>query len=225
MPDAAEVLAQLRGMRDEENLAGMGRFGIETSHALGISVTDLRKIARALGRDHDLAAGLWAGEIHEARILASMVDEPAKVTRTQMERWVKAFDSWDLCDQVCMNLFDRTPYAWDKAEEWAGRRAEFVKRAAFSLMASLAAHDKSAPDDRFLPFLAAIEHEAWDDRNFVKKGVNWALRGIGKRNRSLHALAVATAERIGEQDTPSAHWVARDALTELRSEKVLARLS
>ncbi|MCJ7832376.1 MAG: DNA alkylation repair protein, partial [Actinobacteria bacterium] len=192
--------------------------------ALGISVTDLRKIARRLGRDHGLAADLWKSGIHEARILAALVDEPSKVTQAQAERWVKTFDSWDLCDQVCANLFDRTPFAYEMAVEWPGREPEFVKRAGFSLMAALASHDKTARDTTLAAFLPVIEREAWDDRNFVKKAVNWALRGIGKSNLALNAAAIECAERIAGQDSRSARWIARDALRELASEKVQSRL-
>ena len=222
--DAEGVLAELRGMGSQRNREGMSRYGIRVDDALGISVTDLRKLAKGLGRDHRLAGDLWKSGIHEARILAALVDEPMKVTPAQTERWVKAFDSWDLCDQVCMNLFDRTPFAYDKVVEWAAREPEFVKRAAFALIASLASHDKKASDAELAAFLPLIEREAWDDRNFVKKAANWALRGIGKRNAALNAKAIACAERIAGQDSRSARWIARDALRELTSEKVQARL-
>lgn len=220
----ASVLAELRGMESEHNREGMARYGIRVDNALGISVTDLRKIARRLGRDHVLAADLWRSGIHEARILAALTDEPSKVTPAQAERWVRAFDSWDLCDQVCSNLFDRTPFAYEKAEVWAGRGPEFVKRAGFTMMAVLASHDKKAEDAKLAAFLPMIEREAWDDRNFVKKAVNWALRGIGKRNLVLNAAAIECAERIADQDSRSARWIARDALRELTSEKVRGRL-
>lgn len=222
--DAEGVLAELRGMGSQRNREGMSRYGIRVDDALGISVTDLRKVAKGLGRDHRLAADLWKSGIHEARILAALVDEPMKVTPAQTERWVKAFDSWDLCDQVCMNLFDRTPFAYEKVVEWAAREPEFVKRAAFALIASLASHDKKASDAELAAFLPLIEREAWDDRNFVKKAASWALRGIGKRNAALNAKAIACAERIAGQDSRSARWIARDALRELTSEKVQSRL-
>ena len=222
--DAEGVLAELRGMGSQRNREGMSRYGIRVDDALGISVTDLRKLAKGLGRDHRLAGDLWKSGIHEARILAALVDEPMKVTPAQTERWVKAFDSWDLCDQVCMNLFDRTPFAYDKVVEWAAREPEFVKRAAFALIASLASHDKKASDSKLAALLPLVEREAWDDRNFVKKAVNWALRGIGKRNATLNAEAIACAERIAGQDSRPARWIARYALRELTSEKVQARL-
>lgn len=194
----------------------MRRFGINVDRALGVSVTDLRRIARGLGKDHALARGLWASGIHEARILAALVEEPDRVTEAQAERWVRSFDSWDLCDQVCGNLFDRTPFAFEKAAAWAGREREFEKRAGFALMAMLAVHRRDAPDDAFLPFLKLIEREAHDGRNFVKKAVNWALRQIGKRSPRLREAALLTAGRIRDQGTPSARWIASDALRELQ---------
>ncbi len=195
----------------------MGRFGINVQRALGVSVTDLRKIARRLGRDHAVARGLWATGIHEARILAALVEEPAKVAEAQAERWVKSFDSWDLCDQVCGNLLDRTRFAFEKAAAWAGREREFEKRAGFALMAILAVHRKDAPDSAFLPFLPLIEREADDGRNFVKKAVNWALRQIGKRSDGLNRAALGAARRIRGHGTPSARWIAVDAIRELEA--------
>jgi 3-methyladenine DNA glycosylase AlkD len=209
------VVARLRSMGSEESRAGMARFGINTDRALGISVTNLRKLGREIGKDHALALELWDTRIHEARILASIVDEPAAVTRTQMEAWAQEFDSWDLVDQCCGNLFDKTPWAWDEALEWAERDEEFVKRAGFALMAWLAVHDKNATNSSFEPLFPAIEGAAGDDRNFVRKAVNWALRQIGKRNATLRRKAIATAQRIAKQDTKSARWIARDALREL----------
>ena len=212
-------------MGRERNRAGMARFGINIENAVGVSVTDLRRLARSIGRDHKLAADLWRSGVHEARVLACFVEVPEKVTLAQMERWVRAFDSWDLCDQVCANLFDRTPFAFDKAVEWAARDEEFVKRAGFALMAALAVHDKASPDRRFLPLLPIIEREARDERNFVKKAVNWALRQIGKRNRTLNTAAVRCARRIEKQDSGAARWIARDALRELEGDAVRSRLS
>ncbi len=212
-------------MADPAQLAGMARFGIRTDRALGISVTELRAFARTLGRDHRVAAELWRSGIHEARILASIVDEPALVTEAQMERWVAAFDSWDLCDQVCGNLFDRTPFAFAKALEWSGREAEFTKRAGFALMAWAAVHRKDVPDREFEAFLRPIRDQATDDRTYVKKAVNWALRQIGKRSPGLHRRAVATAKAIQRMDAPSARWIARDALRELETPAVRERLA
>jgi 3-methyladenine DNA glycosylase AlkD len=202
----------------------MSRFGIDTGTALGVTVTELRRIARRIGRDHDLAAALWASEIHEARILASMVDDPSHVTEAQMERWVSDLGSWDLCDQVCGNLFDRTPFAFDKALAWSRRKEEFVKRAGFALMASSAVHRKDLPDSRFEVFLAAISAQATDDRNHVRKAVSWALRQIGKRSLGLHRQAVTTARQIERIDARPARWIARDVLRELESAAVQERL-
>jgi 3-methyladenine DNA glycosylase AlkD len=203
----------------------MSRFGINPERALGVRIPDLRRLARELGPDHGLALALWRTGVHEARILASMVDEPHRVTEGQAERWVRDFDSWDLCDQVCGNLFDRTPWAVETAARWTGRDEEFVKRAGFALMAWRAVHDKASPDREFVDFLPAIEREAGDPRNYVKKAVSWALRQIGKRNRRLHAAAIRTAERIARRGSPPARWVASDALRELRSDRVAERMS
>lgn len=204
----------------------MARFGINPDRALGVRIPDLRRLAKQVGTDHSLALGLWKTGIHEARILASMIDDPAAVTERQMESWAGDFDSWDLCDQCCGNLFDRTPFAYGKAVEWASRDEEFIKRAGFALMAWAAVQDKTADNRVFLEFLPVIEREANDDRNFVKKAVNWALRQIGKRNRRLNRAAVAAARRLAKQkDSRAARWVGTDALRELTSEGVRSRLS
>jgi 3-methyladenine DNA glycosylase AlkD len=235
---AEEVLAALAGMGSAEARAGMARYGIETGSAFGVSVYEVRRVAKGLGRDHDLALALWATGNHEARLLASMVDDPAAVTEAQMEDWAAAFDSWDVCDQVTSNLFDKTPFAYDKVREWSAAPDEWVKRAAFATAAALAVQDKRAADEPFFEILELCRREAGDDRNFVKKAVNWALRNIGKRNLRLHAAAIETAEAIlaeaeeraaapGGRRDPSARsgrWIARDALRELRSEKALARV-
>ena len=202
----------------------MSRFGIDTTRAVGVTVTELRRFARDLGHDHELAAALWASGVHEARLLASLVDEPAMVSEAQMEAWVADLDSWDVCDGVCGNLFDRTPFALDKAVEWSTREPEFEKRAAFALMASAAVHRKDLPDAAFASLLPVIRAQAIDERNYVKKAVSWALRQIGKRSSGLNSRAVRTAERIERIDSPAARWVARDALRELRSDAVQARL-
>ncbi|MGA7730983.1 MAG: DNA alkylation repair protein [Chloroflexia bacterium] len=225
-----EILAEMRGLGSARNREGMARFGINPARALGVSVNDLRRIGRKVrGKDHALAGQLWDTEIHEARILASIVDDPRAVTEEQMERWVAEFDSWDLCDQCCGNLFDKTAYAWGKAVEWSGREREFEKRAGFALMAYLGWHSKDAPDERFLTFLPVIKREAVDNRNYVKKAVNWALREIGKRNPALNAAAIDTAREIlagaeAQGKRGASRWVASDALRELTSEKVQARL-
>jgi 3-methyladenine DNA glycosylase AlkD len=211
-------------MGSERDRAGMARFGINVDGALGVSVTALRRLARELPRDHDLAAGLWATGIHEARILASMVEEPDRVTSRQMDRWARDFDSWDLCDQCCQNLFWRTPFAESKSVAWARRTREFEKRAGFTLMASAAVKDGDAPDARFLGYLELIEREATDSRNFVRKAVNWALRQIGKRNRRLHRAALASARRIARVDDPAARLGADGARRELNDPRTIGRL-
>jgi 3-methyladenine DNA glycosylase AlkD len=221
-----EVLDRMRGLAQPGGREGMARFDINADRALGVRIPDLRRLAKEVGTDHRLALALWRTEVHEARIMASMIDDPAKVTERQVESWVADFDSWDLCDQCCGNLFDRLPFAYDKAMEWSGRGEEFVKRAAFALMAWSAVHDKAAEDRAFLEFLPVIEREADDDRNFVKKAVNWSLRQIGKRNRRLHRAAVASARRLARRnDSTSARWLGADALRELTGEGILKRLS
>jgi 3-methyladenine DNA glycosylase AlkD len=202
----------------------MARYGIATQRALGVSIPELRTLARSIGQHHELAGALWETEIHEARILASMIDDPSQVTEVQMEAWAGAFDSWDLCDQVCGNLFDRTRYAFDKATEWTGREEEFVKRAGFATVAWATVHRKETDDDRFRAFLPIIRRECTDDRNFVKKAVNWALRQIGKRSPELNAEAIATAEQIRKLDSRAARWIGDHALRELTSEPVRQRL-
>lgn len=214
----------LRGMADPAYTEGMEGYGISTDTALGIRVPQLRKLAKEIGRDHDLAIQLWDEGIHEARLLATMVGDPEQVTEDLMEAWVLDIDSWDVCDLCMGNLFDRTSHAHDKASQWSGREEEYVKRAGFVLMATLAVHDKKASDQVFIDFIPMIEREAWDERNFVKKAVNWALRQIGKRNLALNARAIEAGERIHAQGTRPARWIASDALRELRNEKVRKRL-
>ncbi len=225
---AEEIIKQMRTRASAKNREGMARFGIDTKTALGVSVTYLREMAskRKLHPNHRLALALWKSNIHEARILASIVDNPAEVDEEQMEEWVRGFNSWDVCDQCCGNLFDKTPFAWSKVEEWSAREEEFVKRAGFAMMATLASHDKKAGDEKFAALLPIIESAARDERNFVKKAVNWALRGIGKRNMALNIRAVACARRIAKNnpDSAAARWIAADAIRELTDEKVLARL-
>jgi 3-methyladenine DNA glycosylase AlkD len=218
------VLKQLNELGDRSRLAGMVRYGIATDKALGVSVPDLRAVARTLGRDHDLAVALWDSQIHEARILASMIDDPDLVTEAQMEAWVSDVDSWDVCDQVCGNLFDRTRSAFRVAVEWTAREDEFVKRAGFVLMACGAVHRRDVDDRTFETFLPIIRAEANDERNYVKKAANWALRQIGKRSPELNRRAIETAEQIRELDSRSARWIAADALRELESDEVRVRL-
>lgn len=219
-----DVIDLLKSHADARAVEGMSRFGIQGSNALGISMPVLRAIAKEVGKDHAIAEGLWKSGIHEARILAGLVEDVKQVSAAQMEAWVKDFDSWDVCDQVCTEVFRKHPSAYACALKWSRRRPEFEKRAGFALMASLAVHDKKAADDVFLPLLEAIRAGADDERNFVKKAVNWALRQIGKRNRDLNRLAIETAEAIKADGTPSGRWLAADALRELRSEKVQERL-
>jgi len=202
----------------------MARFGIDTKNAYGVSIPQLRALAKETGRDHLLAQQLWSSGIHEARLLAGMVDDPGKVSDEQMEDWVGGFDSWDICDQCCSNLFDKTRFAYQKAAEWSGKNQEFVKRAGFVMMASLAVHDKGAPDKEFLGFLSIIESNSADERNFVKKAVNWALRQIGKRNPRLNKTSILAARRIQKMDSKAAKWIASDALRELTSDAVQRRL-
>lgn len=221
-----EIITVLRSQANPANVEGMSRYGINPHNTLGVSMPFLRDMAKRIGKNHAVAEELWASGIHEARILAGLVDDPKQVTEEQMERWVLDFDSWDVCDQVCSNLFDRTPFAYEKAAEWAGREEEFVKRAGFVLMAALATHDKKAPDEKLLPFFEIILREAADERNFVKKSVNWALRGLGKRSKFLNQHAIQTAQKMAQIDpkAPAARWNAADALRELTSQKVQARL-
>ncbi|GAA3967464.1 DNA alkylation repair protein [Mucilaginibacter dorajii] len=211
-----KIIALLKQRANPDYLAGMQRFGIDNSQALGVKLPDIRKIAKGITKDHNLALELWVTGIHEARILASLVDDPAMVTEQQIDNWTEDFHSWDLCDQLCGNLFDRTPFAITKAIEFSARTEEFVKRAGFVLMAEYAVHNKKATNEAFIPFFAVIEREAWDNRNFVKKAVNWALRQIGKKNEILKAEAINTAERISTQNHKSAKWIASNALAELK---------
>ena len=201
----------------------MARFAIPSDKAFGVSVADVRKIARQLGRSHELAAALWATDRYEARLLAIFVDEPARVSPAQMDRWCKDFDSWALCDTACFALFDHTPHAWHKVAPWAVREPEFEKRAGFALLWALAVHDKACGDAPFLQALPLIEAEAGDGRNFVKKAVNMALRAIGKRNAALHAAACEVAQRLAASQDATAHWVGKAALRELTSAKVTER--
>lgn len=218
------VIERLKSLSNPEAVSGMARFGINPGNACGISIPTLRKMAKEIGMDHALAERLWTSGIHEARILAGMIDDPNMVTEAQLEGWVKGFDSWDVCDQCCSNLFDKTKFAYRKAVEWSERSEEFVKRAGFVLMAVLSVHDKYADDRQFEGFFPIIKREAADGRNFAKKAVNWALRQIGKRNRTLNKLAIEVAMEIRGIDSKAARWIGEDALRELTSEKVQRRL-
>ena len=220
-----EVVERLRSLGDPKAVEGAARFGIHVSNVLGVSAPNLRRLAKEVGKDHALAGRLWTTGIHDARVLAALIDDPAQVTPRQMERWAGDFNSWAVCDAACCCLFDKTPYAWDKAVEWTGREPEYVKRAGFVLMAALAVHNKKAPDERFEAFLPFLVRHADDERNFVKKAVNWALRQIGKRNVPLNKLAIRTAKDIRRTGSKTAKWIAADALRELTSDKVRARLT
>ena len=220
-----EILSDLKFMGSKQNVEGMKRFGIQPDRALGIRTPQLRKYAKRLGKNHELAKELWQTGIHEARHLATLIDDPEKVTEKQMEAWAADIASWDICDGTCSNLFDKTHFAWKKAIEWTARKEEFVKRAGFVLMATLSVHDKKAPDEKFRQFFPYIEKEASDERNFVKKAVNWALRAIGKRNGALNIEAIEYAKRIYNQGSKSTRWIATDALRELKSKKVQTRLA
>ena len=215
-----EILKELKNSSSSKNREGMARFGINPKYALGVKIPVLRSLAKKISKNHKLALGLWKTKIHEARILACLIEEKEKLADEQMEQWVKGFNSWDLCDQCCMNIFDKLPQAFEKAIEWAGRDEEFVKRAGFALMASLAFHDKKAKDKDFLRFFPAIKKYSVDERNFVKKSVNWALRQIGKRNSNLKKEAIKLAEKIKEINSKSAKWIANDALRELKTRKI-----
>jgi 3-methyladenine DNA glycosylase AlkD len=222
--EAEAVICRLREMGDPERRAGMERFGIRTESALGVSIPQLRSLAKELGHDHQLAASLWKSGVHDAMILATMVEEPGKVTAEQMDAWTERFDSWDLCDQCCTNLYRLTPFAWKKTLEWCERDEEFVKRAGFTMMAVLAVHDHKVDHDDFLRLLQMIERHSTDDRNFVRKAVNWALRQIGKRDMYLNSKAIESGDRILRKGDRSSRWIATDALKELRSDAVQRRL-
>jgi 3-methyladenine DNA glycosylase AlkD len=220
---AEEVVADLEKHQSQINRDGMSRYGIKVDRAFGISMVDLRMLAKSIGKDHQLALELWETGYHESRIISTIIDVPSLVTEQQMEHWAGEFDSWDVCDQCCSNLFSRTPFAVKKANEWPARDEEYVKRAGFVLMAALAVHDKRAGDGMFLEFLGKIDSEAADDdRPLVRKAVNWALRQIGKRNVRLLEAAIRTAESVRSRGTKSARWIAADALRELTSEKTTA---
>ena len=220
----AAVLRELKEVADPQVRAKMAYFGVHVSKAHGISAPVLHQFAKHIGKDHQLAQQLWTTGIHEARILATLIGESGKVTAAEMDRWARDFDSWDVVDAACCYLYAGARPAWNKAEAWSHRSEEFVKRASFSLAAYLAYKDKTAPDERFVRFLTVIEREAHDERNFVRKAVNWALRNIGKRNVRLNGEAIHAAERIREQGSISARWIAADALRELKSDAVQERL-
>jgi 3-methyladenine DNA glycosylase AlkD len=221
---AARAVVELKRLGEKRNVEGMARFGIRAEKVFGVSKPKLDELAKKIGKNHRLGMELWETGIHDARLLGVLVSEAKKVSAKQMERWVKDFDNWDVCDGSCCHLFVFAAPAWKRAFEWTRRKKEFEKRAGFALAAFLVVHDKAAADAIYKKFLKAIEREAWDDRNFVRKAVNWALRNIGKRNPRLNRAAIASAERIRRQDTRAARWIAADALRELQSEAVQRRL-
>jgi 3-methyladenine DNA glycosylase AlkD len=218
------VLEMLKERGNPKNVEGMARYGITAKKVFGVSAPHLRALAKQVGKDHTLAGALWKKEILEARILAAFIDEPERITPDQMDAWVKDFDSWAVCDGVCLHLFAKTPHAHRKAVQWSRDEREFVKRAGFTLMACLAVHDKKAPDKQFEKFFPAIHREAVDERNFVKKAVNWALRQIGKRNHTLNRKALLVARSIRKLESKSARWIAADAQRELTSSAVRKRM-
>jgi 3-methyladenine DNA glycosylase AlkD len=220
----ASVLRELKKLADPKVRAKLSYFGVNVPKAHGISAPVLHKFARHIGKNQALAEELWSSGIHEARILAALIGESEKITAAQMERWVRRFDSWDVVDTACCYLYAAAKPAWSKINEWSTRSAEFEKRAAFSLAAYLSYKDKTAEDARFERFLSVIERESHDGRNFVRKAINWALRNIGKRNLRLNGAAIRSAERIRQQESRTARWIAADALRELRSEAVQSRL-
>jgi len=220
-----DILQKLETLSNPKTVEGMASYGIDPENAYGVSVPNLRKMAKEIGVNHALAQQLWASSIHEARILATMVDDPEMVTEGQIEKWVNDFDSWDVCDQCCQNLIEKTKFAYPKAVKWSSNDKEFIKRAAFVLMARLAVSDKKADDKQFEPFFPSIKRESVDNRNFVKKAVNWALRQIGKRNPNLNKMAIKTAEEIQQINSRSARWIASDAIRELTSEAIQKRLT
>jgi 3-methyladenine DNA glycosylase AlkD len=219
-----EVIQKLHLLANPENVKGMARYGISQKNNLGISIYHLRPLAKEIGKNHALALKLWDSQIHDARLLACFIDDPEKVTPDQMDAWAEDFDSWDICDQACTSLFDLSPFAYEKVFQWVDHEKEFVKRAAFSLIAGLAVHDKKASDQVFEQFFPLLITHSGDNRNYVKKAVNWALRNIGKRNRSLNKTAILTAKEIQKINVPSARWIASDAIRELTSEKIQQRL-
>jgi 3-methyladenine DNA glycosylase AlkD len=224
MAAVEEIIERLKRKAKPANLAGMAKYGMSVEQRLGVSVPDMREIAKGVGKDHNLALKLWQTGIAEAKIVAALIDNPDELTEEQMDAWVKDFNSWDVCDQVCMNLFDKSPLAWKKVIDWSERDEEFVKRAAFSLIACLAWHDRKSEDERFIRLLPVIVKCSDDDRNYVKKAVNWALRHIGKRNLNLNKVAINTAKEIRRINSKAARWIASDAIRELESEAVQRRL-
>ncbi len=224
MASVEQVVERLQARARPDQLIGMASFGMAVEQRLGVSIPELRRIAKEVGKDHRLALELWDTGIAEARIVAAMVDRPEDLTEEQMERWAAGFNSWDVCDQVCMNLFEKSPLVWKKIVDWSGREEEYVRRAAYALIACLAWHDKRTTDAEFVRLFPVIRQGATDERNYVKKAVSWALRNVGKRNRNLNRAAIELAKEIGRMDSKAARWIASDVIRELNSEAVQKRL-
>jgi 3-methyladenine DNA glycosylase AlkD len=222
---ARDALVQLERKGTKKTRDGYPRYGIVATKALGVSIADIKRIAKGLGQDHDLAEALWQSGWYEARLLACFVDDPARVTPAQMDRWCRDFDNWGICDTACFVLFDKTPHAYAKVAAWAKRKPEYERRAAFALLASLAGHDKKAPDSRFVALLPLIGKAAGDERNFMKKGVSWALRGIGHRNPALHATCVELAQRLAKSENATERWLGKDTLRDLTRPLVVTRMA
>ena len=221
----SEILRWLERRGTKRNRDGMARYGIVADKVFGVSMATMQPYAKKLGRNHELALALWDTGWLEARMLAAFVDEPERVTASQMDRWARDFDNWAVCDTLCFKLFDRTTHAWKKVDQWSGRREEFVKRAAFALLASVALHDRKAPDEPFTRSFRIIERESTDSRNFVKKGVSWALRSIGHRNAALNAEATRVAKRLAESADATARWIGKDALKDITRPSILKRVN
>ena len=224
MNKSEEIISFLKSQSSEKNREGMKRFGIDINNAFGVSIPILRDIAKKNKKNHELALQLWKSGYHEAKILASMIDDPKMVSNNQLDEWIKEFNSWDLCDQCCLNLFIHTENPFNKAIEWTKRESEFERRAGFALMACLAFKHKKSEDKEYLPFFDLLKEYSTDERNFVKKAVNWALRQIGKRNKNLYNIALKTAEEIVQIDSKSAKWIAKDAIREFNSEAIINRI-
>jgi 3-methyladenine DNA glycosylase AlkD len=224
MDPTYKIIKELKSKSRKDQLEGMSRYGINIDNRLGVSIPDIRRIAKEFGKNHKVALELWKTGIADAKITAALIDEVEKVTIKQMDEWVKDFNSWDICDQVCMNLFDKTIYAWDKVVEWSNRDEEFVKRAAFSLLACLAWHDKNASNERFIEFFPIIKSNINDNRNYVKKAISWSLRHIGKRNLELHKIVLNFSDEIKKLESKNARWIASDVIRDLNSISTKKRL-
>ena len=220
-----ETLRWLEKRGSKAGRDGMARYGIVAPKAYGVSMATMKSLAGKLGKDHDLALALWDTEWFEARILTSFVDEPARVTASQMDKWARDFDNWAICDSICFHLFDKTPHAWRKIDQWSKRKDEFVKRAAFALLASIALHDKKAPDAPFMKSLKLIENAADDERNFVKKGVSWALRGVGHRSKALHSASLDLANKLAASDDKTKRWIGKDTIRDITRPAILKRVA